>query len=525
MSSIKKETGGSPAGGARNARRQRRRPVRLSELARAIGARAPGEADVTGIALDSRLVEPGSLFVALPGTKNDGTAFAREAAQKGAVAVVADRPLPGIPTIVAPDTRAVVAPLAAEFEGRPAERMKLVAVTGTLGKTSTALLLRNMHAAAGRDLGVIGSLGVFWGAQATSSSMTTPDAPALQHALAQMTQAGLEEAALEVTSHALAQKRLAGLAFRLGVLTNLVPDEHLEFHATPEDYLRVKLQFLDLLEPAAPLVLNADDALTMQLAAPRAHKPVRVAWARGAQANGSHADISIADWRMDAGGSRFRLTLERPLTRLDGARVEPTEIEVALPILGVQQVVNFALAAGAALIDGLDAQDIVAGAARTSPIRRRMQVVSLASPTIIDDTVGNPRSLDAVFDTIERLPRRGVLRVLFGVRGMRGPVINRGLGAALARRARRLPCRIVVTASADHAGPRDRVSAEERDAFIGGLGSLGAWCETLDDAMECVAREAAPEDIILLLGAQGMDEAARLLIARLGREESGAAAD
>jgi len=113
--------------------------------------------------------------------------------------------------------------------------------------------------------------------------------------------------------------------------------------------------------------------------------------------------------------------------------------------------------------------------------------------------------------------------VLFGVRGMRGPIINRGLGEALARRARSLPCQIVLTDSADHASPRDRVMAEERDAFLAGLGAPDAYRETLEGAIELIAREAAPQDMILLLGAQGLDEAARLLIARLGLKAAGAA--
>lgn len=461
--------------------------------------------------MDSRQVRPGDLFVAQRGERTDGVRFVPEARSRGAVAACSATMLPDFPTIIAPDPRAAVPRLAATLYGHPATRLRLVGITGTLGKTSTALLVQSALAASGVRVGVIGSLGVRHRGLVADTGMTTPDAPSIHRALRQMVDAAVTTAVMEVTSHGIALKRVAGLTFEVGALTNLVPDEHLDFHGTAEHYLRTKARFFDMLQPGAPLVISRDDGHVRKLVADAGIASLRPVI--GVSVEGDpEADVAVRGLRCDAAGSVFALEIHRPLPRAGGGELGPTAIPLVLPVLGLHQVANAALAAVVALLAGGVPAGITESLAELAPIRRRMEVVRQASPTILDDTVGNPRSVDAVFATIRTVPHRS-LRIAFGIRGSRGAGINRRLAEALARGVRGTgrPVQLVVTASEDSAGARDRVREEEREAVLGvlqGEGVAFGYEAALGTAVKRVLEGSGDGDLVLLLGAQGMDDAA-----------------
>jgi UDP-N-acetylmuramoyl-L-alanyl-D-glutamate--2,6-diaminopimelate ligase len=475
---------------------------------------------VTGIAVDSRQVRPGDLFVAQRGAQADGSAFVPEARRRGAVAACAAAPVSGLPTVVAPDPRATVPRLAATLYRHPARELRLVGITGTLGKTSTALLVQSALAAAGARVGVIGSLGVRVQGRVADTGMTTPDAPAIHRALRRMVDAGVTTTVLEVTSHGIALRRVAGLSFALGALTNLVPDEHLDFHGTAADYLRTKARFFDMLEDNAPLVVNHDDHQVRALVAERVgadRRPVVTVSAGGDPA----AAVAVTGLRCDAAGSAFALEVRTPLPRMDGGTLVPGVVPMVLPVLGVHQVANAALAAVVALLAGATPTGVTEAAAEQAPIRRRLEVVRQASPTVLDDTVGNPRSVEAVFATIRAIPHRR-LRIAFGIRGSRGAGINRRLAGALAGalRGAERPALLVVTASEDAAGTRDRVRAEEREGLLEVLRAEGVAFDyepTLAEAVRRTVAGSGDGDLVLLLGAQGMDRAAEIARSLLSR--------
>jgi len=494
--------------------------IRLSELAAALGRPFHGaDVEVNGVAVDSRQMQPGDLFVAQPGERTDGSRFIPEARARGAVAACSASPLPDFPTIVAPDPRGAVPRLAATLYGHPASRLRLVGITGTLGKTTTALLVQSALAASGVRVGVIGSLGVRHRGQVADTGMTTPDAPSIHRALRQMVDAGVTTAVMEVTSHGIALKRVAGLTFEVGALTNLVPDEHLDFHGTAEHYLRTKARFFDMLQPGAPLVVSRDDAHVSDLVAEAGIAEIRPVI--GVSARGDpEADVGVSGLRCDGAGSVFALEIRRPLPLAEGGELAPTAIPLVLPVLGVHQVSNAAVAAVVALLAGGAPAGITESLAELAPIRRRMEMVHGSSPAVLDDTVGNPRSVDAVFATVRAIPHRS-LRVAFGIRGARGPAINRRLAAALARAVRsvRSPVQLVVTASEDKAGARDRVRDEEREAVLAVLQEEGVvfrYEPALEAAVRRALEGAGEGDLVLLLGAQGMDGAAEIARRVLG---------
>jgi UDP-N-acetylmuramyl tripeptide synthase len=310
-------------------------------------------------------------------------------------------------------------------------------------------------------------------------------------------------------------RRVAGLRFALGALTNLVPDEHLDFHGTPAHYLRTKARFFDMLEEGAPLVVNHDDGRVRRLvgeAGVAGRRPVVSVSAAGDPA----AAVAVGGLRSDAAGSAFALQIRSPLPRVDGGIVPAGAVPLVLPVLGVHQVANAALAAVVALLAGGTPTGVTESVAEQAPIRRRMEVVRHSSPIVLDDTTGNPRALEAVFESIRAIPH-DELRIVFGVRGSRGPGINRRLAATLARSllGSGRPARLVVTDSEDAAGPRDRVRPEEREAVLEVLrdGEVGFSYEpALANAVRVALEGSSDGDLVLLLGAQGMDRAAEIAI-------------
>src|ERR1700724_1521663 len=221
----------------------------------------PGDGVVTGIAYDSRLVEPGNVFVALQGLHADGAAFVRHAIDRGATAVVSERPRPSdIPAawVLVEDARLALAVLAAAFWRHPSADMQVVGITGTNGKTTTAYLVASILEAAGIRCGILGTVGYRVGDEMREATRTTPEAPEVQSLLREMVDLGCGACAMEVSSHALSLRRVDGMTFAAGVFTNLTRD-HLDFHADMETYFRAKRRLFEMLPRDAPALINLDD--------------------------------------------------------------------------------------------------------------------------------------------------------------------------------------------------------------------------------------------------------------------------
>jgi UDP-N-acetylmuramoyl-L-alanyl-D-glutamate--2,6-diaminopimelate ligase len=216
---------------------------------------------VTGVAYDSRAVMPGQLFVALKGQRADGSAFVAQAIERGAAAIVAEQPAPAdvrAPWIVVSDARLALATLAAAFYGDPSREMRVVGITGTNGKTTTAYLVTAIFEAAGVRSGLLGTVAYRVGSETREATRTTPEAPDVQALLREMVDRGCGMCAMEVSSHALSLRRVDGIAFAAAVFTNLTRD-HLDFHADMDDYFRAKRRLFEMLPPDAPSLLNVDD--------------------------------------------------------------------------------------------------------------------------------------------------------------------------------------------------------------------------------------------------------------------------
>ncbi len=405
---------------------QQSRP--LSALSALLGVRlasagnsfSPNElGNTSGLTLDSRSVQPGDLYVALPGTRVHGAAFCADAVAAGAVAVLTDpdgrarAAATGVPVFVLADPRARLGEIACWVYGDPSSRLRLIGVTGTSGKTTSTYLVESGLRAAGHLTGLIGGVETRIASERLPSSLTTPEAPDLQAVFAVMAERGVTAAAMEVSSHSLALGRVAGTSFDVAVFTNLSQD-HLDFHADMEDYFRAKAS---LFVPPVIGVVNIDDKWGRKLAG-IAPVPVTTFSATGRQA----ADWRAADVRSGADGSTFRL-------------IGPggVEADVSVALAGAFNVAN-AVGAIAALVEaGIRLEDAVAGVAACEGVPGRLERVPGPGLdiTAFVDYSHKPGAVEAVLRSL-RPVTRGNLTIVLGCGGDRDRAKRPMMGAAAA---------------------------------------------------------------------------------------------
>lgn len=475
--------------------------MRLSELCSDYHP-GPGQidAEISGITEDSREVRPGWLFVAVPGTRLDGHDFIADAARRGATAIVAERPVAGtgLPTTIVPSSRAALAHLSARFYGNPSRRLRLVGFTGTFGKTTTSEVLRALLTAGGHCVGVVGSLGARFDDYADAGpGLTTPSPPALHRMLHELSARGADTVILEVTSHAMTLGRVEGLAFPDFLLAAIVPGEHTDFHRSYRDYMATKARFLEYLAPGVLLAYDADNPASRALAG-RAGGAVLAGLSIGRRTLAGPRDVVIAGIELDEHGALITVRGERMRSSL----------------LGSVNVRAVGLALAHALARDVDMRTARRALASLVPPRRRMQHFGLGERMVLDDVAAHPDSFRGVFEVADLLPHDRLV-VAYAMRGHRGVDINRRSALALADMALlNAASRVVVTASSDAAGPTDRASADEIDATRRAFAERGcevAWHDTLTSAMREAAASSSAGDLVVLLGAQGMDQGARLL--------------
>jgi UDP-N-acetylmuramoyl-L-alanyl-D-glutamate--2,6-diaminopimelate ligase len=276
-------------------------------------AAAPS-AQVSGIAYDSRTVAPGNVFVALKGVHADGSVFARQAVARGAVAVVSEHPAPAdVQTswTTVRDARLSLALLATAFHGDPSRQMQVVGITGTNGKTTTAYLVASIFEAANVRCGILGTVAYRIGDEVREATRTTPEAPDVQAFLHEMVDRRCGACAMEVSSHALALRRVDGMTFAAAIFTNLTRD-HLDFHASMDDYFRAKRRLFEMLPDGAPSLVNVDDPRGQSLAETTSW-PITYAIARPADVTPGPLSFSLAGLAFDVKTPRGALHVRSKL--------------------------------------------------------------------------------------------------------------------------------------------------------------------------------------------------------------------
>ena len=386
-----------------------------------IGAGEAAHADaatvaIHGIAYDSRRVGRGDVFVALRGLHTDGAAFARQAVERGAVAVVSEQPAPpemSVRWTTVGDARLALALLAAAFHRHPSADMQVVGITGTNGKTTTAYLVASIFDAAGIRCGILGTVAYRIGEEMREATHTTPEAPEVHGLLREMVDRGCGACAMEVSSHALALRRADGVTFAAGVFTNLTRD-HLDFHADMEAYFRAKRRLFEMLPQGAPSLINADDP-------------------RGAALAG-------------AGGRAITYGINRPADITPGplsfslegltfdVRTPRGTVHVKSALVGRPNVYNILAAVSTATALGLSFDAIERGVALLEGVPGRFQVVSGAKDdvTVVVDYAHTDDALRNLLETARPLAR-GRLITVFGCGGDRDRAKRPLMGAVAGR--------------------------------------------------------------------------------------------
>ena len=440
-----------------------------------LGGFADEDVEISGISYDTRTIQPGELFVALTGYKTDGHRFLREAVKKGAAAVISHKaPEEPGPWLIAPDTRAALAAVSANWFGRPADALTVIGVTGTNGKTTTTYLLKAMlEGVLGAKVGLMGTNQNMIGEKVIPAHRTTPESWEVQKLLRDMADSGCTHVVMEVSSHALALHRVDGIAFQVGIFTNLTRD-HLDFHGTMEEYRRVKGL---LFRQTGTAVLNLDDE------AGRYYASIVTCPALTYSENKDQADVTAKNIRLFPDRVEFEALTTGAIAR------------VRLPIPGGFTIYNAlgVIACGLAL--KLPLPQVCASLAEAKGVKGRIEVVP--TPTdyaVIIDYAHTPDALENILTTVRDFTPGRVI-CLFGCGGDRDRSKRPVMGAIAAELAD-----LVVLTS-------DNPRTEDPEAILAdiqaGMEGSDTPCMVVPHRREAIRRaldEAKSGDTVVLAG-------------------------
>ncbi len=452
--------------------------IKSIKIERSIG---PAEVEISSLTADSRQAGEGSMFVAVRGVSVDGHSFIPSLKGKGVKAIVVEE-LPdelwdGTTYIVVENSAIALGHLASQWYGNPSERLHLVGVTGTNGKTTTATLIYEMARLMGYKAGLLSTVVNYVDTEAIHATQTTPDPLTINALLAQMVEKGCSYAAMEVSSHAAHQHRIAGLTFAGGIFTNLTRD-HLDYHKTVQAYLEAKKSFFDGLPAEAFALTNADDKTgEVMLQNTRAHRY-------------TYSLRSMADFRGRIVESR-----------LDGTLMNFNGHEVNVLFTGRFNAYNLTAVYGASILLGWDKEEVLVNMSRLVPVAGRFQ--TFHSPdgqvTGIVDYAHTPDAVVNVLTAIrEVVGNRGRIITVVGAGGNR----DKGKRPIMAREAARLSDFVILTSD----NPRFEEPEEilhDMEAGIADDPALSTRCISVTDrrtAIERAAAMAGQGDVVLVAG-------------------------
>ena len=432
------------------------------------------ETDVCALSSDSRKVAPGCLFFCVSGLHFDAHKFAPDAVKSGASALVVERELPyACPQIVVDNVRKAMSYIAANFYENPADRLRIIGITGTKGKTTTSYFVKHILEAAGYRTGLIGTVCTLIGDRRKEAGKTTPDPIEFQETLREMADAGVDYVVMEISAHALAMHRVAGIRFVAAGFTNLSQD-HLDYFGTMENYLEAKLAILDM---ADGLAVNVDDDRVAE--AVRSRKPsfLRLGIREP-------ADLYARGIEFSESGLSFKL-----------CRHKHFEEDVSMRMTGIFNVYNALMAAALAGLVGIGAKEIKSGLESMKSVPGRIELLDTHTPyRVILDYAHSPDALENILNTV-RATTRGRVIAVFGCGGgrdhMKRPVMGE-IGGRLADFS-------VITSD----NPRDEEPMSIINAIVEGISTTdGAYTviENRREAIRYALTMARESDAVVLAG-------------------------
>lgn len=432
--------------------------------------------DVLNICIDSRKVAPGDLFICTPGLRMDAHQFAPQAVASGAVALLVDHELElDVPQVVVEDVRLATSYVAAQFHGNPARKMCMIGITGTKGKTTTSFLVKAILEEAGKKVGLIGTVCSMIGEETIPAKLTTPDPVDTQAMLARMVDAGVDCVIMEVSAHALALNRLAGIVFDVGAFSNFSQD-HLDFFDSMQSYFDCKMRFFD---PAMTrrIVYNVDDDHVAAGVAQMGREGLRFGIREG-------SDIYANDIEINECGSNFLMTWHKHF-----------RISVALKLAGIFNVYNALLAAGISIELGVSPEEIRRGLEDVRAVPGRIELLETNTPyRVILDYAHSPDSLENILRAV-RQTTKGRMIALFGCGGNR----DRAKRPLMGEIAGELADYCILTSD----NPRSEDPMEILASIEEGIRGTGCEYVVIENRREAIRHAlimAAPTDVVILAG-------------------------
>lgn len=461
----------------------------ISELIALLpGATVIGDAarSIRMIAHDSRKVSPGGLFACIAGAKVDGHLYIGQAVENGAVAVLAEKDVAapeGVTVIRVDDVKRAVRLIVPYFYAHPALRLRMIGITGTNGKTTTSYLIRAILREAGYKVGLIGTIQTMLEDETRPVHNTTPDVIDLQATLADMAERGMDYVVMEVSSHALAEDRIAGCEFDTAVLTNVTRD-HLDFHRTFENYIDAKAKLFDNVSDASNVkerktaVINADDA---------AGEAMRARAKCDVTTYGIHTACDLRAERIDVRAKGASFTVKGAFG----------EMELALKITGVFNVYNVMGAVGAALAERVPAETIRRALEKFTSVPGRFELVDAGQDfSVIVDYAHTPDGLENILKTARQIAKKRILTV-FGCGGDR----DRTKRPLMGRIAAELSDVVIATSDNPRSEDPEFILSEVEAGVLEALG--GKAHEKITDRRKAIYRAillAEPDDIVVIAG-------------------------
>ncbi len=454
--------------------------MKLSALAMDLpglqGLTGDGEIEITDLSIDSRKAEPGALFFCTPGLRMDAHDFAPQAVKNGAVALVVERTLPiDCPQVLVESVREATAVIAGRFYGHPSEKLTMIGITGTKGKTTSSYLVKSILEQAGHKTGLIGTVGSMIGAEIIPTHLTTPDPLEVQKLLARMVSEGVTHVVMEVSAHALAMDRLVGIRYQVGAFTNFSQD-HIDLFGDMDSYFKAKLLFFRP-EMTEKIVYNVDDDRVGEALRALGRPAIRIGIREA-------ADVYANDIEIGERGCSFILSHHKRF-----------RVQIALKLAGIFNVYNALLAAGIASALNIPPDAIRRGLEAVRNVPGRIELLETETPfRVILDYAHSPDALENILTAL-RDTTKGRMIALFGCGGDR----DRGKRPIMGEIAGRLADFCILTSD----NPRNEDPMEILAEIEEGIRPTQCEYIVIENRRAAIKRAleiAQPGDVVVLAG-------------------------
>lgn len=457
---------------------------------------------ITGIAYHTKDVQAGNVFVCIKGYKVDGHQFLRQAVEKGAIGAVVETHQPdiAIPQVIVKDSRKALALLGDAFYNHPSQKMQMIGITATNGKTTTSYMTNSIFKAHGLKTGLIGTVAIQMDGMCVPSDLTTPESLDLQYYLSQMAHAGVSHVTMEVSSSALELSRVHPIAYDI-VSMNNISREHIDTHGSFEKYFEFKSSLICSAKNTSAAVLNLDCPYTASLKG----KTEATVVTFGVQSKDGH--ITCENLDLSTGRATFDVVVLKPI-HFRTVSVQPQRFTVALAVPGLHSVYNAMTAITIGLISGMSPDTIKRGLYDFKGVERRFEFIFEEDFIVIDDHFANAGNIDVTLKTLDFMTYEK-LHLVYAIRGSRGVTVNRENAQAIVKWAKPLGISTVIaTLSRSIVTSKDVVTDEELKVFLDVMAEANIAVDLKDELSEAISKalsQVQKGDLVLLAGCQAMD--------------------